>query len=121
MESSKTVLFSKGNSIYYGYKADLLPKVYSVFLDANDNDADELHKTQLGIYERCKILIRGFAIVGITALVDEATNYQEVRDRRALQEILDKFLLKEHAKWARRFPTEFTKKCFGFAVGNGAE
>jgi hypothetical protein len=52
------------------------------------------------------------AIVGITALVDEATGYQEVRDRRALEAILDKFLRKELAAWAKRFPDEFYQQIF---------
>src|SRR2546421_1440471 len=47
-----------------------------------------------------------------SSLVDEATGYQEVRDRLALQEILDKFLRKEFAAWAKRFPDEFYKEMF---------
>lgn len=39
----------------------------------------------------CDILMRGLAHVGIVALVDEATGYQEVRDGMALQAILDAF------------------------------
>jgi hypothetical protein len=56
--------------------------------------------------------MRALAHVGIIALVDEATGYQEVRDRLALQEILDKFLLKEFATWAKTFPDEFYKEIF---------
>ena len=56
--------------------------------------------------------MRGFARVGIIALVDEATGYQEVRDRQALAEILDKFLRKEFAAWAKRFPDEFYQEIF---------
>jgi hypothetical protein len=56
--------------------------------------------------------VRGLAHVGIIALVDEATGYQEVRDKLALQAILDKFLLKELAAWAKRFPDEFYQEMF---------
>src|SRR5207253_10547724 len=59
------------------------------------------------IIEACDMLMRGLARVGIVALVDEATGYQEIRDRQALQLILDKFLRKELAAWAKRFPDEF--------------
>jgi hypothetical protein len=52
------------------------------------------------------------AHVGIIALIDEATGYQEVRDRQALQEILDKYLRKEFAAWAKCFPEEFYKQIF---------
>jgi hypothetical protein len=44
--------------------------------------------------------------------IDEATGHQEVRDRLALQEILDKYLRKEFAKWAKRFPDEFYIEMF---------
>jgi P63C domain-containing protein len=94
----------------YGYRANFLPQVCGVFLDAKD--AGVLLPNQEHIAEQCKILLRGFATVGITALVDEATGYQEVRDRQALQAILDKFLRKEFAAWAKRFPDEFYEQMF---------
>jgi hypothetical protein len=56
--------------------------------------------------------MRGLAHVGIIALVDEATGYQEIRDRLALQAILDRFLRKELAAWAKRFPDEFYQEIF---------
>jgi hypothetical protein len=45
-------------------------------------------------------------------LVDEATGYQEVRNRQALQAILDAFLRHELAAWAKRFPDEFYREMF---------
>ena len=93
-----------------GYKAELLPQVCNVFLEADD--AGALLSSQVHILEKCKILIRGLATVGIIALVDEATGYQEVRDRQALQAILDKFLRREFAAWAKRFPDEFYREMF---------
>jgi hypothetical protein len=50
--------------------------------------------------------------VGIIALVEEATGYQDVRDRKALQQILDQYIGKELAKWAKRFPNEFYEQMF---------
>ena len=35
------------------------------------------------------VMVVGFAIGGIIALIDEATGYQEIRDRKALQQIVD--------------------------------
>ena len=57
-------------------------------------------------------IMSAFAKIGIIALIDEVTGYQEVRDRLALQEILDKYLRKEFAKWAKRFPDEFYIEMF---------
>ena len=93
-----------------GYRAELLPVVCQVYQDARD--AGVLHPSQWPMVEACKILYRGFATVGIIALVDEATGYQEVRDRLALQAILDAYLSKELAAWARRFPTEYYQEIF---------
>jgi hypothetical protein len=88
----------------------LLPKVCDEFLDADE--ANALAPNQKHIAKRAKLLIRGLAHVGIVALVDEATGYQEIRDRLALQAILDRFLRKELAAWAKRFPDEFYQQIF---------
>lgn len=111
MEASSPLIFKgKQGRNNIGFKAELLPMVCNVFLDANDKGV--IIKAQELIVERCKILIRGLATVGIIALVDEATGYQEIRDRLALQKILDKYLLKEYAKWAKRFPDAFYEEMF---------
>lgn len=93
-----------------GYRAQILADICYVFIDAQE--ANALLANQVHIAEQCKLLVRGFATTGILALVDEATGYQEVRERDALQKYLDKFLLKEHAKWTKRFPDEFFENIF---------
>jgi hypothetical protein len=94
-----------------GYEANILGQLCTAVLDAKN--ADLLKTTQENRYgEACYILSRAFMHVGIVGLVDEATGYQEVRDRLALQAILDKFLLKELAAWAKRFPDEFYEQMF---------
>jgi hypothetical protein len=93
-----------------GIKAELVPDVCDVWLKARD--AGVLAETQKRIAQHADILIRGLAHVGIAALVDEATEYQPIRDKQALQEILDKYLRKEYAAWAKRFPDEFYKEMF---------
>lgn len=93
-----------------GFKAEILPAVCETYLSARD--AGVLTKPQLDVAKQCEFLTRGLARVGIIALVDEATGFQEVRDRRALQAILDQYLRKELAAWAKRFPDEFYKEMF---------
>lgn len=109
-ENSKTIQFRYQNQLYLGYKIDLLRLVCELFIDAND--AGVLRFNQTHIAKACKALYRGFAGVGLIALVDEATGYQYVRDRLALQDILDQYIGRELAKWAKRFPDEFYQQIF---------
>lgn len=101
---------SKGGGIAYGVAAAALPQICDVWLKARE--AGVLSESQKAVAQRAEMLMRGLAHVGIVALVDEATGYQEVRDRLALQEILDTFLNKEFAAWAKRFPDEFYQQMF---------
>ena len=100
----------RGGPIRIGFEATVLPKICDVWLKARDQNA--LTKIQGPVAERAEVLMRGLAHVGIIALVDEATGYQEIRDRNALNKILDAYLLAEQAKWAKRFPDDFYKEIF---------
>ncbi len=94
----------------HGYSAEILPMVCEVYLAARDDDATT--DQQARVVQACDLLMRGLARVGIIALVDEATGYQEVRDRKALQAILDKYLTDEYAKWTKTFSDDFYKELF---------
>ena len=94
-----------GGRTAYGYPATLLTDICDVVLAARS--AGDLQPQQLHIAERCEILIRGLARVGIIALVDEATGYQDVRAQRALAKILEEFIAKELQPWTKTFPYEF--------------
>jgi len=91
----------------FGYDALLLSKVCGVFLDAKA--ANALVVSQEHIADRALVLIRGFADVGIIALVDEATGFQYDRPRRDLEEYLSKFLSEALRKWVRTFPGDYFK------------
>lgn len=93
-----------------GVDATVLPEICDVWITAKSKGA--LNEDQTRIAERAYVLMKGFATVGIIALIDEATGYQEVRDRIALQEILDRYLLPYAAAWAKRFPDDFYKQLF---------
>jgi hypothetical protein len=97
-------------ALAHGIKAEIIPKICEVWLDADE--ALKLGKRQKQVAEKAKIMIRSLAHIGIVALVDEATGYQEVRNKEALQSLLDAFLRQELAAWAKRFPDEFYKEIF---------
>lgn len=101
-----------GRGYALGYKAELLPEVCRVFVEARDKG--ELKRGQLHIADKCDNLLRALAGLGIVALVDEATGYQAVRDRDALQKILKAYVNPEliPLPWTRRFPDEFYKELF---------
>jgi hypothetical protein len=98
-------------SIAFGYDAKILPLVCQTYLDAHEAKALR-PKQQDHIYQAAKLLHRGFAIVGIIALIDEATNYQEVRDRLALQEVLRQYITGALFEWTKTFPVELYKEIF---------
>lgn len=93
-----------------GIPAQIIPKICEVWIDANR--AGVLGARQTMIAEKAEILHRGLAEIGIVALVDEVTGYQKARARDALQVILDSFLRKEFAAWAKRFPDQFYQEIY---------
>lgn len=95
-------------SMASGYRAEVLPMVCEAYLRARD--AEALPHNQRHVAEQAEILMRALAHVGIIALVDEATGYQDFRTRNALAEIFEAFIAKELRKWVRRFPIEFFKQ-----------
>jgi hypothetical protein len=104
------VTYSTGSGRALGYPADVLPEVCEIYLEARTNG--DLLKSQFSAARAAEILIRGLARVGITALVDEATGYQEVRARFELQQILENYVQAEMRKWVKTFPDEFFQQIY---------
>jgi hypothetical protein len=93
-----------------GYEATLLADICDAVLEARKQGS--LTEKQQHVAKQCEILVRGFARVGIIALVDEATGYQADRARDALAKILAEFVAKELRKWVKTFPGEFYREMF---------
>ena len=119
--ASNPILFRPpdGGRSAYGYPATLLPQVCEVYLKARD--AGVLQKQQAHIAEQAEILIRGLATVGVIALVDEATGYEEIRAQRSLAIILEKFIAKELQPWTRTFPYEFYELIYDLRGWDGPD
>lgn len=99
-----------GGSVATGYEAEILTDVCEAVLAARE--AGALRADQLHIAKQCEILVRGFARVGIIALVDEATGFQRDRAKDSLARILEAFIAKELQPWLRTFPTDFYQEMF---------
>src|SRR5690606_8202799 len=81
------ILFrTPANGKAYGYDALVRAELCEAVLEARQ--AGVLQAQQKPIARQAEILIRGFARVGIVALVDEATGYERVRKRGELNKIL---------------------------------
>lgn len=102
--------YADGRRVVSGFDADILPSACDIWLAARS--AGALQAQQLDKAQKAEMLMRGLAHVGIVALVDEATGYQDEREPDALQAILDAYLRKEFAAWAKRFPDEFYRHIF---------
>lgn len=100
---------TKGN-LANGIPAKFLPEICEVWLKAKDDNV--LKDSQIPTAEKAYMLIRGLAAVGIIALVDEATGYQDARVKGALSKILQQFLLDEKKPYIGTFPVDFYKEIY---------
>jgi len=108
--TSLPIKFKLQGTIAFGYEATILVDICDAVIQAK-NDG-KLLKMQEHIAKRSEMLIRGLAKTGIIALVDEATGYQDIRERDALRQFLENFLLEEKAKWLKTFPDNFFEAIF---------
>jgi len=106
----KPIIYKSGETEVVGYGAEALPEVCNIWLEVRQEG--KLDAQQVDRAQAAEILMRGIATLGIIALVDEATGYQAIRDQDALQAILDRYLRKEFAAWAKRFPKDFYREIF---------
>jgi hypothetical protein len=110
-EKSRPIQFrlpSGGRAL--GYNAEVLPAVCEIYLKARE--AGTLPKNQQHVAQQAEILVRGLAHVGIIALVDEATGFQELRAKNALAKILEAFIAKELQAYVQTFPEDFYREIF---------
>ncbi|MBI2037032.1 MAG: P63C domain-containing protein [Candidatus Liptonbacteria bacterium] len=111
LEKSRPIAFRALNGTRAnGYRAELLPDVCEVYLKARD--AKTLAPNQERVAKQAEILMRALAKVGIIALVDEATGYQELRAKDALARILEEFVAKDLQAYVRTFPDDYYKGMF---------
>lgn len=104
------IICYQGDKKINGFEATVLADICDAFLEARKNI--NLSSRQTIIANQCEILIRGFARVGIIALVDEATGYQNVREKDELQKILKGYISEELLEWQKEFHDKFYQNIF---------
>lgn len=95
-----------------GHNAEMLADICEGMLEARRVMTNEMTTRQKIVADQCEILLRAFAKVGITALVDEATGYQKIRPADGLKTYFDQILRKDLAAWFKRFPDEFYENIY---------
>lgn len=110
MKSPLRTMTVTGGLPVYGFEATTLIDLCNLLMQARD--AKKLLPTQVQYAEAAQIVLSAFAKVGIIALIDEATGYQEIRPQDALQAYLEKIVRKELAAWAKKFPDEFYENIY---------
>lgn len=93
-----------------GYEATILIDICDGFLEARKHI--QLSPRQSIIADQCEILVRSFAKVGLIALIDEATGYQNEREHFELQKILSAYISDEILKWQLTFTDDFYRQIY---------
>jgi hypothetical protein len=94
-----------------GYEATVLQEICESILSARDKGL-LLTEQDKRYAVHADMLMRGFARVGIIALVDEATGYQRDRAKDALAKILESFVAKELQPYMKTFPPDYYEQLF---------
>jgi hypothetical protein len=108
---SAPIKYRTRNGFAFGYEATLLPQMCQVILEAERAGAFKT-ETQRQMATRAGVIVMGLATVGVIALVDEATGYQEVREREALRRIFEEYICEDLRSWTSKFPEEFFREIF---------
>lgn len=102
--------YVEGDRVIRGYDSTILVAVCGVWLKARSQG--KLQKQQLAKAQQAENLMLALADLGIVALIDEATGYQDDRARDALAKIFTTFLARERQKWTLTFPLDFYREIY---------
>lgn len=89
----------------HGYEATVLVDICKAIIRASE--AGKLTSAQHGLVAQATTLLNAFAKVGVTALIDEATGFQQVRDPQALRLLVQQYIEEEKREWEKLFPDEY--------------
>lgn len=92
------------------FEATLFVDVCNAYVKAQKDGI--LTEQQSAIADRLLSIMSAFAKMGIVALIDEITGYQEERDKDELQKILKAYISEDLLPWQKKFPDEYYKELF---------
>ncbi len=94
-----------------GHNSEMLVDICEGMLEARALQIGLTARQEI-VAAQCEMLVRAFAKVGIAALIDEATGYQNIRPADSLKTYLETILLKDLASWVKRFPDEYYENIY---------
>lgn len=97
-------------TIISGYNAEIIPEICDVYEDAYEDGV--LQHSQESVIPFVKAVRRVLSRIGMTALVDEVTGFQYIREKKALEKLLDKIITPEYRQWTKQFPLNFFKEIY---------
>ena len=97
--------------IIAGFNAEMLVDICEGMLEARAQGALTTARQSI-IAAQCELIMRGLAKVGIVALIDEATGFQNLRPADGLRTYFEQILRKDLAVWFKRFPDEFYENIY---------
>lgn len=92
------------------YDAQTITIICDLYMEAEKLNL--ISSNQKHVLEKSKILLRSLAKVGVTALIDEATNYQDIRGKDELQLLLEQFIAEELRPYSKEFKSEYFEQIF---------
>ena len=91
-------------TVAHGIDAEHFVDICSAYAEAFEEDL--LDSRQYGYARQASAILRALAKVGIVALVDEATGYQQSRAERHLRDLVDRLLSPEPSDWEKFWPDD---------------
>lgn len=99
-----------GGRTAFGIPAERFTDICQVWIDADN--AGKLEGKHKETAEKARILQKAVGKIGWVALVDEATGYQKVRDKDALQGLLTLYIAKEFQPYLKTFIDAFYEEIY---------
>ena len=105
------IICFKGKQRINGNEATVLTDICEAILRARRSGVKMTERQQI-VANQCEILLSSFAKIGIIALIDEATGYQNEREHFELQKILSAYISEEILKWQLTFTDDFYREVY---------
>lgn len=102
---------SPSETLVSGYDAEVLSEFCIAFTKAKSAGILK-SEVQVRYAQWCESIVHSYARLGIEGWIDEATGYQTERARDALHKLLEKYLAKHWATWAKTFPDDYYQQIF---------